>query len=94
MTGLVGDKLSHVGDRLLFEISKSHDDVGDLHAGVVDVVLNFDLAAACLENANERVADRCISQMTDVRGLVGIDVGVLDNNFAAVLRDRCRASAA
>ncbi len=56
--------------------------VGHLHAGVVDVVLHLDGAAARAQHAHERVAQDRVAQMADVRGLVGIDVGVLDDDLA------------
>ena len=68
---------------------EADDDVGHLHAGVVDVVLNFDALAAGAKHAHEGVAERGIAQVPDVRCLVGIDVGVLDDDFLiGVLRRR------
>ena len=58
---------------------KADDDVSDLDAGVVDVVLDFDPFAGGLENAHERVAQHRVANVTDVRGFVGIDAGVLDH---------------
>ena len=55
--------------------------VGDLDAGVVDVVLHFDAAAGAAQHAHEGVAEHGVAQVADVRGLVGIDVGVLDDAF-------------
>src|SRR5262249_41000171 len=51
-------------------------------ARVVDVVLNLDLAAQRLEDADKRIADRGVSEMPDVRGLIGIDIRVLDDRLA------------
>ena len=64
---------------------KAHHHIGHLHAGVVDVVLHFHALAARTQHAHERIAQRGIAQMPDVRRLVGIDVGVLDD-------DLCRLS--
>ena len=64
--------------RLLFEMQESDHDVGHLHAGVVDVVLHIDLVAGGAQQADKRVAEDGVAQMADVRGLVGIDAGVLD----------------
>ena len=93
LEGLVGDKLPHVGEGFFFEVPKSHDDIGNLNAGVVDVVLNFHMPAARLENADERVADCGVAEMPDVCRLVGIDVRVLDNDFPAVLRNNAQPPA-
>ena len=60
-------------------MSEADHHVRDLHAGVVDVVLHFHAAARAPQQAHERVAQRGIAQMPDVRGFIGIDVGVLDN---------------
>ena len=56
--------------------------VGHLHAGVVDVILNFHRPAAGAQHAHEGVAQHGVAQMADVRGFVGIDVGVLDDDLA------------
>ena len=68
--------------RFLLDVSKPDNHVGDLHAGVVDVVLNVDFPARIAQQADERVAENGVAQMSDVRGLVGIDAGVLDQNLA------------
>ena len=60
----------------------SRHHVGHLHAGVVDVVLHFDRAAAGSQHTHERVAQDGVAQVTDMRGFVGIDVGVFDDDFA------------
>ena len=70
--------------RLVFELAKSDDDVGHLDAGVVDVVLHFDGNAAEALHAHERVAERGIANMADVRRLVRVDGGVLDDRSLAV----------
>ena len=62
---------------------EAHHHVGHLHAGVVDVVLHLDAMAARAQHAHERVAQRGVAQVADVRRLVGIDVGVLDDDLFA-----------
>ena len=59
------------------------DDVRDLHAGVVDVVLRLDVIAEPLQAADERVAEDGVAEVADVRGLVRIDVRVLDDHALA-----------
>jgi hypothetical protein len=83
-----GDQRGHVGGRFLFEKMKPGHHVGNLHAGVVDVVLHFHAIARGAQHADEGVAQHRVAQMADVRGFVGIDVGVLDD----VLPDRSAGS--
>ena len=66
--------------------SRSHetdDHVRNLHAGVVDVVLDVDGVSGSAQQADKGVAEDGVAQMADVRRLVGIDAGVLDQNLAA-----------
>ena len=81
--GRLGE-LPHVGEGQVLELAESDDDVGHLHAGVVDVVLHFDRRAAEAQDARKRVAERRIPQMADVRGLVRIDGGMLDDGLARI----------
>ena len=76
---------ANFGERFLFKMQKADDDVGDLDAGVVDVVLHVDFVAGGAEQADECVAENGIAQMADVRGLVGIDDGVFDENVALLV---------
>jgi hypothetical protein len=82
----VGDALDLV-ERLPFEHAESNDDVCDLDAGVVDVVLHFHRNAAKAQHPDQRVAERGVAQMSDVRGLVRIDRGVLDDRLAVLRLD-------
>ena len=65
----------------LLELLEADDDIGDLDAGVVNVVLHLDGIAAVLEGSHERVTEGGVTEMTDVRGLVRIDGRVFDNRF-------------
>jgi hypothetical protein len=85
LDGSVRDEAAYFRNGLLFKISESHDDVRDLNACVVDVVLNFYLTAGGFEDADERIPDCGVPQVPDVRCLVRIDVGVFDDNFAVIL---------
>ncbi len=58
--------------------------IGDLHAGVINVVLNFNGVTRGAQQAHESIAQHGIAQVADVRGLIGIDGGVLDDSFAAL----------
>ena len=62
-------------------MQKAHHHIGHLHAGVVDVVLHIDLLPGSAQQADECVAQNGVAQMSDVRGLVGIDAGVLDQRM-------------
>ncbi len=63
-------------------MEEAHHHVGDLDAGVVDVVLHVDLPARGTQQADESVPQHGVAEMADVGGLVGIDAGVLDENLS------------
>ena len=69
-------------------MAEGDDDVGDLHAGVVDVVLRLDAVAEPLQAADEGVAHDGVAEVADVRGLVRIDVRVLDDDALAAVASR------
>ena len=75
--------MAHVVERLVFEFPEADDDVRHLHSGIVDVVLHLDGNPAKALNTHERVAERGVSEMSDVRRLVRIDGGMLDDGLAA-----------
>ena len=68
---------------LLLEMPEADDDVGDLDAGIVDVVLDLDRASAEPDQPHERVAERGVSQVPDVGRFVGVDRRVLHDDFSA-----------
>ena len=72
--------------RPAFELLESDDDVRHLHAGVVDVVLRLHRQALEAEQADQRVAQRGVPQVPDVRRLVGVDGCVLDDGLAGAGR--------
>ncbi len=78
--GRVGDR-SHAGEIAMLEFREADDDVRDLDAEIVDVVLHLDRRVPKTEHARERVAKGGIAQMSDVRRLVGVDGGVLDDRL-------------
>ena len=61
----------------------SNDDVRNLNTGVVDVILRLHAMTARFQHADERVAERRVAQVPDVRGFVRIDVGMFDDDFFA-----------
>jgi len=85
-----GGEGADFGDRFCFEVLDAEDDVGDLNAGVVDVILHFDAAAGVAKEAREGVAEDGVAEVADVGGLVGIDAGVLDDGFGRIGRGRDR----
>src|SRR5580704_2241700 len=79
-TWLAG-KFFDFGAGLLLQMQKSHDYIRNLYPGIVDVILNIHFPARKMQQANKSIAQYGIAQMSDVRGLVRIDAGVLDQNL-------------
>ena len=73
-----------LGERFFFEVDEAENYVGNLHAGVVDVILDFDQAAGVTQEAREGVAQDRVANVADVGGFVWIDAGVLDDCFECV----------
>ena len=82
----LGEQLLHAVEVLVFEVDEADDDVGDLHAGVVDVVFDADriagLEVVASQQARVGVAEDGVAKVADVGGLVGVDAGVLDEAIA------------
>ena len=76
------DQLLDFFPRFLLNICKSHDHVSYLRASIVDVVLNIHFPAGEVQQPDKGVAKNGVAQVADVRRLVGIDAGVLDQNLA------------
>src|SRR5205085_194848 len=76
--------------RHVLDVHEADHHIGDLHAGVVYVVVNFDLRAGRTQGADEGVAEHGVAQVADVRGLVRIDVRVLDDGLQPCGRRRRR----
>ena len=74
-------------------MQKAHHHIGHLHAGVVDVVLHVHLLPGGAQQAHKGVAENGVAQVADVRGLVGIDAGVLHERVNA-RSSRCAAGRA
>ena len=69
-------------------MQKARHDVGDLDARVVEIVLDLDGMAQPAQHADEDVSENRVAQVTDVGRLVGIDVGVLDDDLSRARRGR------
>ena len=80
----VGNHPANVVKCLLLDVFQADDNIRNLNTGVIDIVLNFDFAPRGLEYPDKRVADRSISKMADMRRLVGIDIGVLDDDLLVI----------
>ena len=65
-------------------MQKTEDHIGDLHACVVDVVLDFNAPAGVAQEPAERVAQDGVAQVPDVRGLVRIDARVFDESLGRI----------
>ncbi len=78
---LAGRERSDLVEPPGLEALEPDDDVGDLHAGVVDVVLDLDRRAQEPQQPPDGVAEDRIAQVADVGGLVRIDRGVLDDRL-------------
>ena len=65
-------------------MQKSENYIRHLNASVVDVVLNFDVPSGVAEEAHEGVAQDGVAQVADVRGLVRVDGGVLNNRLGRI----------
>ncbi len=62
----------HLGEAEAAQVEEAHHHVGELDAGVVDVVLNLDRVTQALERAAQDVAEHGVAQVADVGRLVGL----------------------
>jgi len=76
-------KRAHLFGRFLRDVNKADHDIRNLHAGIVDVVLHLDAPPGATKQAHERVAQRRVAQVADVRSLVWIDICVSTMYLAA-----------
>ncbi len=83
---LVPDAARDRGQLLFRQEEEADDDVGHLDTGVVDVVLHLGAVTEPAQAAHQHVPQHGVAQMTDVCGLVGVDVGVLDDDLAGLGR--------
>jgi hypothetical protein len=77
-----GEKFSRGEEVFSFEMDETYDHVGDLNAGVVDVILDAYVVAGFVavvaEEALKGVAEDGIAEVADVGGFIGVDAGVFD----------------
>src|SRR5690348_5927097 len=62
-------------------MQESHNHVRNLHPGIVDVILNIHVSAGKMQQADKSVSEDGVAEVSDVRGLVRINAGVLDQNL-------------
>ncbi len=79
----VGDERLHAVEIPALERGETDNNISDLDTRVVDVVLHLDHPALKAEEPHERVAERRVSKMPDVRGLVRVDRRMFDDDLAA-----------
>ena len=72
---------AQVGFRLPLELHQAVDDVHDLDAGVVEIVLDLDGFPLGPEAPDEGVAQAGVPEMADVGRFVGVDVRMLDDDL-------------
>ena len=75
------DERLDFGRSLPFQPMEANHDIRHLDARVVDIVLHFDRTPRRPEHPYESVSQDRVAQMADMRGLIGIDVGVLDDDL-------------
>src|SRR5581483_1978981 len=90
----VTNKILDLPELFLLKMDEPDDNVSHLDARVVDVILNFDSVSSKSEQPRESIAQNGVAQVPNVRCLVGIDAGMLNENFplAAGRRFRRRRS--
>src|SRR5258708_23277824 len=62
-------------------MEKAHYNVGDLDAGIVDVVLHIHMSAGRSQQAHKGVTQDRVTQVADMSSLVRVDAGVFDENL-------------
>ena len=65
--------------------NKSDHYVRDLHASIVDVVLDLNVVADVAKRSRHGVAQHRIPHVPDVRRFIRIDAGMFHDNFVAEL---------
>ncbi len=73
----------HFADVLALQKVEADNDIRNLDAGIVDVILHFDPALLVPQHAYESVPEHGISQVPNMRCLVRVDVRVLNDDFVA-----------
>ena len=64
---------------------ESDYNIGNLHAGVVNIVLDIDRMRRLTQHTDKGIPKNRIAKMSDMGGFIGIDAGVLDQDFVFTL---------
>src|SRR6266498_1108040 len=67
------------GKAHFLDMHEADHDVGDLHAGIVNVILNLDTFISRLEYSHKRVTQHRVSHVPYMCSLAGIDTGMFDH---------------
>src|SRR6185437_8060690 len=78
----------HANRSKALHIEKADNNVGDLDAGVVNVILDLNGISGVAKDARHGISEDGVAEMADVRGFVGVDAGVLDDDFSGYFRRR------
>ena len=84
----VSDEFADFRSGFVFQKVEADDDIGNLNAGIIDVILDFHLAAGGAQHADERIAQHRVAEVADVRRFIGVDVRVFHDHFTGGLRGR------
>jgi len=74
----------HPNRRDLFHLQQADHHIRHLHARVIDVILNLHPVTCVPQDPHHRVAQHRIPHVSDVRCLVRIDAGMLDDDFVGL----------
>ena len=78
-------QLLHSGEIETFKVGQPDDNVRYLNAGVVDVILDVDPLSGSTQQPHEGIAQYGVAYVANVRRLIGVDAGVLDQGMEVAL---------
>ena len=81
----IGHQLLDPGEIVILKVGEADHHISDLDPGVVDVVLHVHPLPGGPQQAHKGVAQDGVAQVTDVRSLIGVDAGVLDQRMKMAL---------
>ena len=67
--------------RSLLDVDETDNNISDLYAGVVDVVLDVDLTSAGAQQANEGIAKDGVAEVADVSCFIRVYGGMFNDYF-------------
>ena len=63
-------------------MQEADHNISNLHASVIDVILDVHFPASKAQQADKGIAEDGVAQVSDMRRLIRVDAGVLHQNFA------------